>query len=147
MPSTTRPETKWSTKSTSIRLWIVQGLLATLFLFAGVMKLAMPVDQLAAQSHLPGAFMQFIGLCETLGALALLLPGLLRIRTSLTPLAAGGLMIIMIGASAIGASSRQLGPVLMPLLIALLSGYVAYGRWQRAPHRESPRYENRQPAR
>ena len=51
------------------RLWTVQAVLAALFLFAGGMKLILPADALAAQSHLPGAFMKFIGICETLGAI------------------------------------------------------------------------------
>ncbi|HTD83976.1 MAG TPA: DoxX family protein, partial [Gemmatimonadaceae bacterium] len=80
------------------RLWTVQALLAALFLFAGVTKLVMPADALAAQSHLPAAFMKFIGFCETLGALGLIVPGITKIRTELTPLAAAGLVIIMIGA-------------------------------------------------
>src|SRR5436853_2154161 len=84
-------------KRTNVALWIVQGLLALLFLFTGGLKLAMPVDVLAAQSHLPGLFMKFIATCEVLGALGLVLPGLFRIRPGLTPLAAAGLVIILIG--------------------------------------------------
>src|SRR5437899_1748018 len=67
-------------------LWIVQGLLALVFLFAGGMKLVLPIEELTAQLPLPGLFVRFIGLAETLGALGLILPGLLRIRPSLTPL-------------------------------------------------------------
>src|SRR6266536_39236 len=76
-------------------LWIVQGLLAPLFLFAGGAKLAMPLDELAAQTGLPGPFIVFISVAELLGAIGLILPGLLRIRPGLTPLAAAGLVIIM----------------------------------------------------
>ena len=79
-------------------LWIVQGLLAALFLFAGVMKLVLPLDQMTGTVPLPGAFLRFIGVVEVLGAVGLILPSLLRIRPGLTPLAAGGLVIIMIGA-------------------------------------------------
>ena len=78
-------------------LWIVQGLLAALFLFAGVMKLVLPLDQLPGPVELPGWFLRFIGVVEVLGALGLILPALLRIRPGLTPLAAAGLVIIMIG--------------------------------------------------
>jgi hypothetical protein len=52
-------------RKAAIRLWIVQGLLAAVFLFAGGMKLALPMEALAQQSHLPGLFMKFIGVCET----------------------------------------------------------------------------------
>jgi hypothetical protein len=70
-------------------LWIVQGLLALLFLFTGGMKLVLPVEVLTEQSPLPGWFVRFIGVAEVLGAIGLILPGLLGIRPGLTPLAAG----------------------------------------------------------
>ena len=80
-------------------LWIVQVLLAALFLFAGVMKLILPLDKMTGPVPVPGLFLRFIGVCETLGALGLILPGLFRIRPGLTPLAAAGLVIIMLGAT------------------------------------------------
>src|SRR5262245_56289176 len=81
-------------------LWTVQGMLAALFLFAGGMKLVMPIEAMTAQMpEIPGAFLRFIGVAETLGALGLILPGLLRIRPGLTPLAAAGLVIILLGAT------------------------------------------------
>src|SRR6266566_2107385 len=58
-------------------LWIVQGLLALLFLFAGSMKLILPVEMMTAQMPLPGLFLRFIGVAEVAGALGLILPGLL----------------------------------------------------------------------
>src|SRR5712692_9135189 len=60
-------------------LWIVQGVLALLFLFAGGMKLVMPIEALTEQMPLPGAFVRSIGVAEVLGAMGLILPGLLRI--------------------------------------------------------------------
>src|SRR3954466_14717621 len=82
-------------------LWIVQGLLAVVFLFAGGMKLVLPAEVLTAQFPGSALFVRFIGVAEVLGALGLLLPGLLRIRVGLTPLAAAGLAVIMTGATAI----------------------------------------------
>ncbi len=61
-------------------LWIVQWLLALLFLFAGVMKLVLPIEEMTKQIALPGAFLRFVGVTEVLGAFGLILPGLLRIR-------------------------------------------------------------------
>jgi hypothetical protein len=113
-------------------LWIVQGLLAALFLFAGVMKLVMPLDKLAGPVELPGVFIRFIGVAEALGGLGLILPGLLRIKPGLTPLAAVGLVIIMIGAVVITLPSG-LGDALIPLIVGLLAAFVAYGRWRLAP--------------
>jgi len=71
------------------------------------------------------------------GGLGLLLPGLLGIRPSLTPLAAAGLVIIMTGATIITASSGPLAPALFPLAVGLLSGLVAYGRWRPETKRQS----------
>ena len=113
------------------RLWIAQGILAALFLFAGGMKLAMPAAALAAQSHLPGAFMKFIGIAETLGALGLVLPGLFHIRERLTSLAAAGLAIIMIGAVVTTIVLGQPGAI-VPALVGVLAAYVAWGRAARA---------------
>lgn len=114
-------------------LWVVQVLLAALFLFAGVMKLVMPLDQLAGPVELPGAFIRFIGVVEALGALGLILPALLRIRPGLTPLAAVGLVIIMVGAVGITLMGGDLALAVIPLLVGLLAAFVAYGRWRLAP--------------
>ena len=113
-------------------LWIAQALLAVVFLFTGGSKLAMPANVLAQQSHLPGGFMKFIGVCEVLGALGLILPGVTHIRPGLTPLAAALLVIIMIGATV---STAILLPAVLPLpaLVLLLTAFVAYGRWRLAP--------------
>src|ERR1700712_730589 len=83
-----RPAMSTSTPKTANRaLWTAQTLTALLFLFAGSMKFIMPAEKMQqGPISLPLAFMYFIGICECLGALGLLLPGLTRIRTALTPL-------------------------------------------------------------
>src|SRR5207245_7272640 len=83
----------------NVALWIIQGLLAALFLFAGGAKLVMSADQMAGPVALPVWFLRFIGVAEVLGALGLVLPGLLRVRPVLTPLAAGGVARIVTWAS------------------------------------------------
>jgi len=120
-------------------LWIVQGLLAAVFLFAGGMKLVLPLDKLTGPVAVPGVFLRFIGVCEVLGALGLILPGLLRVRPGLTPLAAAGLMIIMIGATGITLVAGEFVAALISLVVGLLAAFVAYGRWRLAPHREASR--------
>ena len=122
-------------------LWTVQVLLALLFLFAGGMKLVAPPEMLKGPGiEFPILFLRFIGLCEFAGGLGLVLPGLLRIRTGLTPLAAAGLVIIMIGAvattliSGLGAAAAA-----MPFVTGILAASVAYGRTRRVPLRTSPR--------
>lgn len=124
-------------RTANVTLWIFQGLLALVFLFAGGMKLVMPLEVLAQQSPLPAWFMRFIGTAEVLGALGLILPGLLRIQPVLTPVAAGGLVIIMIGATVVTAAGGPVALTLIPLVVGLLSTIVAYGRWRLAPLHES----------
>lgn len=113
-------------------LWIVQGLLAFMFLFAGGAKLVMSAEAMAAPGPivLPVPFLRFIGVCEVLGAIGLILPGLLRIRPGLTPLAAAGLVIIMTGATVVNVLSGMMGPALLTLTLGVLAGSVAYGRWK-----------------
>ncbi len=122
-------------------LWIVQGLLALLFLWAGGIKLVLPLEALAGPVPLPGPFLRFIGVAEVLGAIGLILPGLLRIRPGLTPLAAAGLVIIMIGATVITLMGGAVAPALIPVVVGLLAAFVAYGRWRLAPHRGSSRLQ------
>ncbi len=120
-------------RGTNVSLWIIQGLLAAVFLLAGGVKLILPMDEAAQQTHLSVWFLRFIGLCETFGAAGLILPGLLHIRPGLTPLAAAGLVIIMIGATTI---TLLIGPsvlALIPLVTGSLAAFVAYARWRRGP--------------
>src|SRR5438552_16149454 len=116
-------------------LWIVQSLLALLFFFAGGMKLVLPLEKLTGPISLPGPLLRFIGVAEVLGALGLILPGLLRIRPGLTPLAATGLVIIMIGATVITLAAGEIVVALISLVVGLLAAFVAYGRWRVAQHR------------
>jgi hypothetical protein len=123
----------------NVALWIVQGLLAALFLVAGGAKLVLPLDQMAGPVALPGWFLRLLGVAEVLGAFGLVLPGLLRIRPGLTPLAAAGLVIIMIGATVVTLVGGMVAVALMDLVVALLAAFVAYGRWRLAPYRDSSR--------
>ncbi len=124
----------------NIVLWIVQVLLALLFIWGGGFKLVMPLEKLTAGGPLPGPFLRFIGVAELLGGLGLILPGLLRIKPGLTPLAAAGLVIIMVGAVYItltGGGGPNAGPAaaLIPAVTGLLAAFAAYGRWRLVPHR------------
>src|ERR1700687_4519885 len=124
----------------NIALWIIQVLLALIFLFAGGTKFVFSIEQMRAmgppnQILLPGLLIHFIGVCEVLGALGLILPGLLRVRPGLTPLAAAGLVIIMIGATVLSFAADGIAAAIIPLVTGILSAFVAYGRWRLAPHR------------
>ncbi len=110
----------------TVTLWTVQILLALIFLLAGGMKLILPIEMMTAQ--LPGLFLRFIGVCEVAGALGLILPGLTRIQRSLTPLAACGLVVIMVGAVVLTLASQGGAGVVVPLVVGTLAACVAYGR-------------------
>ena len=101
----------------NVLLWVVQGLLALIFLFAGGMKLVLPLEAMTAPIALPGPFIRFLGVTEVLGAIGLILPALLRIRPGLTPLAASGLVIIMTGATVITVMGGDFAPALVPLTV------------------------------
>ena len=117
-------------------LWFVQISLAVVFLFAGGFKLVLPAETLDMPFPLPAVFVHFIGLCEVLGALGLVLPGALRRRTQLTPLAAAGLATVMVGATMF-TPPDQAEMALVPVGIGLLAASVAYMRWRVAPLRAS----------
>ena len=119
----------------NIVLWILQILLGLLFLFAGVTKFLIPAEEMAKNmpSYLSMNFVYFIGVCEILGGIGLILPGLLHIKPGLTPLAAAGLTIIVIGATAVTVMGGMIATALVPLVAAILAAFVTYGRWRLVP--------------
>jgi len=119
------------TRKTNALLWTVQVLLALLFLFAGVMKLIAPLAELEKQSGMSGLFVKFIGLAEAVGAIGLIAPGLAKVGRPLTPLAATGLLIIMVGAVTLTISGGA--AALVPFVVGALCAVVAYGRWRVQP--------------
>jgi len=116
----------------SIGMWVGQGLLAALFLFAGGFKLVGSAEAMSqGPVVLPLAFLRFIGACEVLGAIGLILPWALKIHRELTPLAAAGLVIIMIGATTLTVISGQAYGAIMPLVAGIIAITIARGRWSR----------------
>jgi len=114
-------------------LWVLQGLVGLIFLFSGGTKLVMSTEAMQKMSPpnsimLPGMFVKFIGVMEILGGLGLILPGLTNIRRNLTPLAAIGLLIIMIGAVVITIMGPGVGAAINPLVVGILCAVIAYGR-------------------
>ena len=115
----------------NIVLWIIQILLALLFLFSGVVKLLpfIPMPPPPPDAWMPPMwFLKFIGLCEFLGALGLLLPGLFNRQKYLTVWAAIGLTIIMLGAVVITVMTLGVAAAVLPLIVLLLCVFVVYGR-------------------
>jgi len=123
----------------NIALWVIQVLLAVEFLFGGATKVFLSTETLMKMSspnavHVPIMFLRFIGVCELLGALGLLLPGIFRIKQGLTPLAAAGLTIITIGATVITMMGDGVGLAMIPFVTALLCAFVLYGRSRPQAH-------------
>jgi hypothetical protein len=109
-------------------VYIIQGLLAALFVFAGVMKLITPIEAMTQQMAMPGWFIRFIGVCELLGGLGLVLPDLLQTRRGLVALAALGLLLIMAGAIVVTLMSPSPAQAAIPAFVALLLGFLIYAR-------------------
>jgi hypothetical protein len=114
-------------------LWALQGLLAGLFLFTGAVKWALPVEPMAEQVHLPAMFLRFVGTCEMLGAVGLILPLRAKIMPVLTPIAAACLMVIVICATVVTIVNGQGVVALLPAVTAVLCAFVAWGRWRLVP--------------
>jgi hypothetical protein len=111
-------------------LWIVSGLLAAMFLFAGGMKLVMPAELLAEQAPLPVLFVRVIGLAEVLGAIGLILPAALRIRPGLTIVAAVELAHVMVAAALLTAAMGDPASANVPVVVGALAAFVAIGRYR-----------------
>lgn len=114
-------------------LWAGQWALAAVFVFAGGMKLVMPVGDMADESGLPGTFLRFIGIVEVLGGVGVVLPAVLRMRTGLVPLAAAGLVAVMVGAVTVTVVSGEVAGAALPLAVGLVAALVAHGRMWRLP--------------
>ncbi len=121
----------------NIALWIAQVLLAVVFFAAGFMKAFMPMDRLAKSmdwvENAPALAVRFIGIAEMLGALGLVLPTLTGIMPWLTPMAAVGLALVMVGASAFNASRAEYQKIALTVGLLLLSAFVVYGRFIAIP--------------
>ena len=124
-------------KALHISLWVAQVLLAVLFGMAGTMKTTTPIAQLVAKmawaGAVPEALVRFIGASELAAALGIILPSATRIRPVLTPLAAGGLVLIMVLAAAFHISRGEAQLVPVNLVLGALAAFVAWGRSKKAP--------------
>jgi uncharacterized membrane protein len=120
----------------NILLWVLQALLSFFFLFNGVNHFFVPPDlppRMAWMYDLPLGLHLFSGTAEVLAGLGLILPGLARIQTRLTSLAALGLVLVMAGAATWHLPRNELVNVIWNLVLAGLAGFVAYGRWKLRP--------------
>src|SRR5215213_5227342 len=116
-----------------IALWVAQGLLAVAFLAAGATKLAQPKEKLAKNMAWVEDFSQpavrLIGAVEVLGAIGVVLPALTGVLPWLTPLAALGLVLTMIGAALTHRRRKEYGNIAMNAVLLVLAAFVVYGRF------------------
>jgi uncharacterized membrane protein len=120
----------------NIILWILQVLLGIYFLFVGVNHFIVPPGLPGAMSwmyELSTGLHYFSGTAEVLAGLGLILPGLTKIQTRLTPLAGAGLVLVMIGAMVWHIQRGEVVNIFLNLILAVLAGFVAYGRWRLRP--------------
>ena len=115
----------------NVALWVLQIILALVYLAHGLMATVQPAsrrEELAALPYSSG-FLRFIGICEILGALGLILPMWTGNAPWLTPLAAIGLALIMAGAVWTHLTRRETPQLIVTSLLFLLLAFIAYGRW------------------
>ena len=126
-----------SNKKLNITLWVIQVVLAVMYLMAGYQKafgdLAVVVKTIFWIAYTPAPLVRFIGTCELLGAVGLILPAALKIRPQLTTLAAAGLSLIMLLANILHIYRGEYYVLPMTLLLLAMAAFVAYGRWKLAP--------------
>ena len=117
----------------NIVLWICAGLLAAMFLLAGLMKVTMPKEKLLPTMKWAQPWsvpqLRALGTVEVLGAIGLILPRALSVAPVLTPLAAVGCAIVMAGAVVTHIRMKDYKGTGMPLVLLVLAIVVAAGRF------------------
>lgn len=130
----------WEKPAMISTLRVMQVVLAIFFVYGGLAKLVPPgslpggVLIVWLLAPLPKPFVSFTGITEILAGLGLILPMYLRILPILTPLAAIGLIIEMIGAMIFIPFFYSFALVALPLVTGLLLAFVGYGCWWRQRH-------------
>lgn len=117
----------------NIALWVVAVLLAIPFFISGILKAVTPKEKLAANERMAWAedfspnMIRFIGVMEALGAIGLIAPWATGIAPILTPLAALGLFVVMVGAAIV--HKRRNEPMVPNIVLGALALFVAVGRF------------------
>jgi uncharacterized membrane protein YphA (DoxX/SURF4 family) len=117
----------------NVLLWILQILLAAVFLAHGLFFLAPPASMLELLKPIPVAFRLFLGVAEVLAAVGLTVPGITRIQPMLVSWAAASVMIIMIGATVFHVSRGEVSSATTTIILLIMATYVAYMRWKVKP--------------
>lgn len=130
LSASSHPASSSRSKVLHVSLWVAQVLLAVVFGMIGLMKTTLPIDPAMG---MPDALVRFIGTAELLGALGMILPAASRIRPVLTPLAAVGLLTVMILAAGFHITRGEISSVPINAALGALAAFVAWGRLKKAP--------------
>jgi uncharacterized membrane protein len=120
----------------NILLWVLQVLLGIYFFVTGIVHFIVPPGlpaPMAWMYELSPGLHYFSGMAEILAGLGLILPGITRIQTRLTPLAALGLVFVMVGAAIWHVMRGEFENIVMNIILMGLAAFVAYGRWKLSP--------------
>ncbi len=124
-------------KALNIMLWVVQVLLAAMFVLTGLLKLTLPAEKLpalmpwTADAHL--SFIRFVGIAEVIGGIGLVVPAWLRIKPILTPWAATGIATIMVLSIPVRFLRGETSSLGLNILLLVLATFVGWGRFKKAP--------------
>ncbi len=123
-------------KVLNISLWVAQVLVAATLLWAAYVKLAEPVSTVAAMWPWAGevspVFLKFTGLVDLAGGLGLILPALLNIKPKLTPIAAVGVVVLMVCASVFHVVRGEASSIGFNIVFGLIAAFIAWGRFKKA---------------
>jgi putative oxidoreductase len=121
----------------NITLWIVQGLTAALMLMSAFMKIATPIPELSAKwkwtGELPQQVVRMLGIVDLLGGIGIILPAILKIKPGLTPLAAVGVVLLMISATVFHISRGESSVIAFNIILMLFASFIAWGRYKKLP--------------
>ncbi len=122
-------------KTLNILLWVAQGFLSLIFIWAAFTKLFQPLEE--AAKMLPWAkdnpgLVKITGIAELLAVLGIILPSALRIQPKLTVYAAYGIIVLMISAAVFHISRGEASLIGMNIFFLLLAVFVAWGRSKKA---------------
>jgi uncharacterized membrane protein YphA (DoxX/SURF4 family) len=117
----------------NVALWIVTGVLAAVFAFAGTNKIVISREKLLEAPG--GGWVEDFdeGFVKTLGAVGLILPGVVGVAPVLVPLAATGLGLVMVGAAFVEVRRGEPAHALLNLFYLALAVFVVWGRLGPAP--------------
>jgi hypothetical protein len=124
-------------KTSNIIVWVAQILLFTSLIWAAYLKILQPITQLETMWSWTGevspGFVRLTGIIDLLGGLGVLLPTLLRFKPLLTPIAAVGIVLLMISASIFHICRGEASQIGFNLVFGAIAAFVAYGRFKLAP--------------